>query len=294
MPLGRVHSVKDDAAVDHRPEGGHHGVSIASGLRGSEPLASDAARLSPGPAAAEQGTALPGRSSNCRGDHRRDARDRRGSRRAQAPGADRGAVAHRATDQRSARAHRERSRSRAWLSARPAREGGKRREVGMDRWAWDQLAPWLAIRSSMPVGALFCVLRGPTRGRPCSPAGVRVQFHNAALQAGVRRRFAPHHYADLRVMPTKWFAAPVFPAQTRPDTGIARHNPCRLDRGLRCICTADLGRGIEHAQAVSRAGADPEADSRCDTSPIPERGRRETARIMPTSARRSPLAQWDH
>jgi integrase len=22
-------------------------------------------------------------------------------------------------------------------------KGGKRREVGMDRWAWDQLQPWL-------------------------------------------------------------------------------------------------------------------------------------------------------
>ena len=71
-------------------------------------------------------------------------------------------------------------------------KGGKRREVGMDRWAWEQLTPWLQVRESMPVGPLFCVLRGPTRGRPCSPAGVRAQLHNAALQAGVRRRFAPH------------------------------------------------------------------------------------------------------
>jgi len=44
-------------------------------------------------------------------------------------------------------------------------KGGKRREVGMDRWAWEQLAPWLTLRSTLPVGALFCVLRGPTRGR---------------------------------------------------------------------------------------------------------------------------------
>src|SRR5487761_30371 len=28
-------------------------------------------------------------------------------------------------------------------------KGGKRREVGMDRWAWDQLQPWLAIRASL-------------------------------------------------------------------------------------------------------------------------------------------------
>ena len=41
-------------------------------------------------------------------------------------------------------------------------KGGKRREVGMDRWAWEQLTPWLRLRATMPVGALFCVLRGPT------------------------------------------------------------------------------------------------------------------------------------
>ncbi len=71
-------------------------------------------------------------------------------------------------------------------------KGGKRREVGMDRWAWEQLSPWLRTRASLPVGAVFCVLRGPTRGRPCAPAGLRAQLRRTAVQAGVRRRFAPH------------------------------------------------------------------------------------------------------
>jgi integrase len=71
-------------------------------------------------------------------------------------------------------------------------KGGKRREVGMDRWAWEQLTPWLQLRTTLPVGALFCVLRGPTAGRPWAPAGVRSQLHQAAARAGVRRRFAPH------------------------------------------------------------------------------------------------------
>jgi site-specific recombinase XerD len=71
-------------------------------------------------------------------------------------------------------------------------KGGKRREVGMDRWGWQQLAPWLAYRATLPVGALFCILRGPTRGRPCAPAGIRAQLRNTAETAGVRRRFAPH------------------------------------------------------------------------------------------------------
>jgi len=71
-------------------------------------------------------------------------------------------------------------------------KGGRRREVGMDRWAWEALDPWIDLRAGLPIGALFCVLRGPTRGRPCSAAGVRVQLRNAAITAGVRRRFAPH------------------------------------------------------------------------------------------------------
>jgi site-specific recombinase XerD len=73
----------------------------------------------------------------------------------------------------------------------PHGKGGKRREVGMDRWAWHQLAAWLTFRSQLPVSALFCIVRGPTRGRPWAPAGVRTQLH-AAARAGVRRRFAPH------------------------------------------------------------------------------------------------------
>ena len=71
-------------------------------------------------------------------------------------------------------------------------KGGKRREVGMDRWAWEQLGPWLQLRAALPVGALFCVLRGPSRGHPWAPAGVRAQLHAAAARAAVRRRFAPH------------------------------------------------------------------------------------------------------
>jgi site-specific recombinase XerD len=71
-------------------------------------------------------------------------------------------------------------------------KGDKRREVGMDRWAWTHLNVWLELRRELPVGRLFCVLRGPTRGRPCASAGIRAQLHHVAAMAGVRRRFAPH------------------------------------------------------------------------------------------------------
>jgi site-specific recombinase XerD len=71
-------------------------------------------------------------------------------------------------------------------------KGGRRREIGMDPWGWEQLRPWLAARVELPVGPLFCIIDGPTRGRSWSTAGVRVEFRRLAAEAGVRRRFAPH------------------------------------------------------------------------------------------------------
>ena len=32
-------------------------------------------------------------------------------------------------------------------------KGDKRREVGMDAWAWEQLEPWQELRTGFPVGA---------------------------------------------------------------------------------------------------------------------------------------------
>jgi site-specific recombinase XerD len=71
-------------------------------------------------------------------------------------------------------------------------KGGRRREIGMDAWGWEQLRSWLTSRRDLPVGPLFCVIDGPTRGRPWSSAAVRVELRRLANQAGVRRRFAPH------------------------------------------------------------------------------------------------------
>ena len=55
-----------------------------------------------------------------------------------------------------------------------------------------QLSPWLGDRVELPVGPLFCIIDGPTRGRSWSSAGVRIELRRLATQAGVRRRFAPH------------------------------------------------------------------------------------------------------
>jgi site-specific recombinase XerD len=71
-------------------------------------------------------------------------------------------------------------------------KGDKRREVGMDQWGWELLQPWRAYRVQMPVGPLFCVIDGRTRGRPLTATSVRQQLRRTAAKAGVRRRFAPH------------------------------------------------------------------------------------------------------
>jgi site-specific recombinase XerD len=62
----------------------------------------------------------------------------------------------------------------------------------MDRWARAHVDPWIDLRTEIPAGRLFCIVRGPTRGRPCASAGIRAQLHQAAGVAGLRRRFAPH------------------------------------------------------------------------------------------------------
>jgi integrase len=57
--------------------------------------------------------------------------------------------------------------------------GGRRREVGMDGWGFEQLRPRLAGRLRLPIGPLFCIIDGPTRGRPWSSA--------RSLSSSVRR-----------------------------------------------------------------------------------------------------------
>jgi len=103
-------------------------------------------------------------------------------------------------------------------------KGGRRREIGMDAWGWEQLRPWLAARLELPVGPLFCVIDGPTRGRPWSSANVRVEFRRLAAQAGIRRRFAPHQLAPrtCRRARSRGRAAQRDPAPARPRQ--SRHN----------------------------------------------------------------------
>jgi integrase len=79
-------------------------------------------------------------------------------------------------------------------------KGGRRRKVGMDGWAWEQLEPWQELRVRFPVGPLFCVIHGPTAGRGWESAAARRQLARTAAAAGVRRRFAPHQLRHLHAI----------------------------------------------------------------------------------------------
>jgi site-specific recombinase XerD len=83
-------------------------------------------------------------------------------------------------------------------------KGGRRRQVGMDDWAWEQLEPWLTVRVELPVGPLFCVVNGPTRGRPWSAAAARSELRHVAREAGVRRRFG--RISCGTPTPSRWHA----------------------------------------------------------------------------------------
>ena len=71
-------------------------------------------------------------------------------------------------------------------------KGDKRRESGMDDWAWTQIEPWRAQRRAFPVGPFFCIVQGPTAGGPWSSTSVGSEFRRLGRRAGLRRRFAPH------------------------------------------------------------------------------------------------------
>jgi site-specific recombinase XerC len=60
-------------------------------------------------------------------------------------------------------------------------KGDKRREAGMDDWGFEHLGAWLERRVELPVGPLFCVIDGPTKGRrPWSGTSVRAELRRLA------------------------------------------------------------------------------------------------------------------
>jgi site-specific recombinase XerD len=74
-------------------------------------------------------------------------------------------------------------------------KGGRRREVGMDDWGFEQLEPWLRAREKMPVGPLFCVINGRTRGHAWHASAARAALRRRAAKAEVRPPQLRHAHA---------------------------------------------------------------------------------------------------
>jgi integrase len=114
-------------------------------------------------------------------------------------------------------------------------KGGKRREVGMDARAWEQLTPWLELRRTMPVGALLCVIYGATRGRPWTATAARAQLRRVAARSGVRRRFA-HISCDMPT-PLRWHAKKSHwsssSASSATATWASRRSTCKASTAAR-------------------------------------------------------------
>jgi integrase len=141
-------------------------------------------------------------------------------------------------------------------------KGGRRREVGMDEWGWEQLRPWLDARAELPVGRLFCIIDGPTRGRPWSGSAVRLEFRRLAARAGVRRRFAPHQLrhracarACARGRAAEHHPAPARARQPRHDVDLSAGDRPRGDHHGRARTPRADDVRDRRAQALTRAMA---------------------------------------
>jgi hypothetical protein len=107
-------------------------------------------------------------------------------------------------------------------------KGGRRREVGMDDWGWQELEPWLAARVALPIGPLFCIINGRTRGRPWT-SGARAELRRAAARVGVRRRFAPHQLRHAHAVEMAREGVPLIVIQRQLGTATSgsRWSICR-------------------------------------------------------------------
>jgi site-specific recombinase XerD len=121
-------------------------------------------------------------------------------------------------------------------------KGGRRREVGMDAWGWEELQPWLELRLHLPVGPLFCVINGPTRGRPWSTAAARADLRRTAVEAGVRRRFVPHQLRHAQAVELAREGVPLI---------VIQRQLCHSNLGITSIYL----QGIDNAEIIETVHA---------------------------------------
>jgi site-specific recombinase XerD len=175
-------------------------------------------------------------------------------------------------------------------------KGGRRREVGMDAWGWDELQAWLELRVDLPVGPLLCVVNGPTRGRAWSSAAARAQLARTAAAAGVRRRFAPHQLRHAHAVEMAREGVPLIVIQRQ----LGHSNLGITSIYLQGIDNAEIidtvhsrhapdGSRQRHAQAVNRSRPSPVTrnsgqcarciDAGCDSMYEPRSGSRRKVSI---------------
>ena len=178
-------------------------------------------------------------------------------------------------------------------------KGGRRREVGMDDWAWQELQPWLTSRLELPVGPLFCIITGPTRGRRWSTAAARNEMRARrgrgrspqALRAApasprARRRDGP------RRRPADRHPAPARPQQPRHHLDLPPRHRQRRDHRHRPCPTRTHDPRTHHTLTPSRrrrtsreAAVAPPAPMTADLCPE-QRSRPSPAHRPPRRARR--------
>lgn len=75
-------------------------------------------------------------------------------------------------------------------------KGKKRRTVGIDPRACEEIARWLEARAALGLrpheGKLFVAVQMPYRGRPMQTQTVRMMLKNLARRAGITKRVHPH------------------------------------------------------------------------------------------------------
>ena len=133
-----------------------------------------------------------------------------------------------------------------------------------DERGWEQVRPWLIARAELPPGPLFCIIDGPTRGRPWSGASVRREFRAVAARAGVRRRFAPHQLRHAHALELAREGVPLNIIQRQlghtnlGTTSIYLQgiDPRRSSPRPCAACTDDVGhRRAPSSEPASNAGA---------------------------------------
>jgi Phage integrase family len=175
-------------------------------------------------------------------------------------------------------------------------KGGKRREVGMDRWAWEQWSPGCSGAPHSRSVRCSAYYEAHSLGRAWASAGVRSQLHHAATRAGVRRRFAPHQLRHAHAVEMSREGVPLLVIQRQlghADFGDHVGIPAR-DRQHRDRSRGPPAPGADdpdHPRPLTPSGPGPVGHASRDPPPGSSRGAGELTRPMSASPIRS-SAVW--